>query len=305
MATSKQVGSQLTNMLTYKMYLNDNLTLAKNVFLFDNMPDSVNMEKVNSALIEAGAVAFFVDKDENLEDKLYALPFNIIKKKKPYNEPYEIEARGEGGYKKKLKYGEFVIMYDNNSCSPILLDIMQYSERLALCTRVSDININNQKIARIWEVPQNKIESYKQVLNSIDSFEEKIFGYEGLNIEGCSFQLPKVDYIADKVDSHKDKIYQEFLNFIGISTIRYTKKERMLEDEISNQIGGAIAKRYSRFEPRNKAVKQINEKFKEVLNGKKIILKYYDGVPASNSEEGGSQDVVSDVSNVSNDDRGE
>jgi hypothetical protein len=39
--------------------------------------------------------------------------------------------------------------------------------------------------------------------------------------------------------------------------------------------GGTVASRYSRYEPREKAVKQINEKF-----GTNIEVRYYDGIPS-------------------------
>ena len=43
--------------------------------------------------------------------------------------------------------------------------------------------------------------------------------------------------------------------------------------------GGTVASRYSRFEPRKKAVELINEKF-----GTNIEVAYYDGIPKSNEE---------------------
>ena len=43
--------------------------------------------------------------------------------------------------------------------------------------------------------------------------------------------------------------------------------------------GGTIASRYSRFEPRQKAIDEINRKF-----GTNIEVQYYDGIPKSNEE---------------------
>ena len=43
--------------------------------------------------------------------------------------------------------------------------------------------------------------------------------------------------------------------------------------------GGTIASRYSRFEPRQKAIKLINEKF-----GTNIEVRYYDGLPTSEKD---------------------
>lgn len=48
--------------------------------------------------------------------------------------------------------------------------------------------------------------------------------------------------------------------------------------------GGTIASRYSRFEPRKRAINEINEKFADYLDGKKIEVKYYDGLPTTKEE---------------------
>ena len=47
--------------------------------------------------------------------------------------------------------------------------------------------------------------------------------------------------------------------------------------------GGTIASRYSRFEPRKKAIDLINKKFGEKLENK-IEVRYYDGLPTTLQE---------------------
>lgn len=83
-------------------------------------------------------------------------------------------------------------------------------------------------------------------------------------------------YIADKVDLNKDKIYNEFLRLIGIANLSFQKKERNIKDEVQAMQGGTIASRFSRFEPRKKAVDMINKKFDIDMK-----VKYYDGIPNS------------------------
>ena len=297
MATTKNVGSQLTNLLTYNNNLTENISLAKNVFPLENAPKSIDLGYMNDKLIYDGVVAWFVDEDEELNKTLYALPFNVLKKKKPYNSPYDIEAVGEGGYRKKLKYGEYVLMYDNTEKRPIITDIYQYSERMSICDRTSDINILQQRTPRIWSVPEDKEKTFKDLINNIDAFQETVVGYEDLNIQGVNCILQPAPYVADKVDEHKSKIYNEFLSFIGITTITYDKKERLITSEVEAQIGGSVAKRFSRYEPRLEAIKEINEKFKDYLE-KPLVVGYYDGIPKSNESE--VNDDVSNVSNVSN-----
>ena len=48
---------------------------------------------------------------------------------------------------------------------------------------------------------------------------------------------------------------------------------------MSASLGGTIASRYSRYEPRQRAIKEINKKF-----GTKIEVRFYDGVPTTEKE---------------------
>ena len=75
---------------------------------------------------------------------------------------------------------------------------------------------------------------------------------------------------------NKDKIYNEFLRLIGIANLSFQKKERNIKDEVQAMQGGTIASRFSRYEPRKKAIDMINEKF-----NLDIKVKYYDGIPSS------------------------
>ena len=44
-------------------------------------------------------------------------------------------------------------------------------------------------------------------------------------------------------------------------------------------LGGTIASRYSRFEPRKRAIEEINKKW-----GLDIKVRYYDGIPTTEKE---------------------
>lgn len=297
MSNYKQVGSQLTNMITYRNTLDENYSLAKNVFRIGNIPKTIDLGYVNGKLIKNGAVAFYIDEDENGNKVLFALPFEIEKTKKPYALPYEITVKGENGYQKTVTEKDFVIMYDNTEKRPIWIDILMYSERMSLCTRTCDINIANQKTNRLWLVPTDKEKTFRDLVNNVDSFSESVMAYDGLDIQSINSILQPAPYIADKVDLHYKEIYNQFLSFIGISTIQFNKKERMISDEIKSQTGGSIAQRFSRFEPRLKAIEEINEKFKEFLD-KPLELSYYDGEP-STKENNESEVIINDNANVS------
>lgn len=272
----KTVNSQLSNFKTYEMYKRQMLTLAENVFEFENLPEYIDTAFLNKTLLRKGSLAFF--KDEVLG--LIALPYTVIGNLDIYGRPKRIIVTApNGSYHRKLEYGDFVIMYDNNGRYPIYLDILQYAERMAMFQRVMDINIAQQKTPRFWKTKTDKEKSVRDLVNNVDSFENLVITYDDIDLNDTTLVMEPAPYISDKVDLNKDKIYNEFLRLIGIANLSYQKKERNISDEIQAMQGGTVASRYSRFEPRKKAIEEINEKF-----GTNIEVAYYDGIPKSNEE---------------------
>lgn len=121
--------------------------------------------------------------------------------------------------------------------------------------------------------------------------ENTVIAYEDLDLDDTTIVLEPAPYVADKIDTHKEKDWNEFLRLIGIANTNFQKKERNIKDEVMLSQGGTIASRYSRFEPRKKAIEEINEKFKnkQLADGtpaleKEIEVKYYDGIPTTEKE---------------------
>ena len=273
--------SQLSNWKTYQMYLREMLTLAENVFEFENLPDFIDVAFLNKKLLRDGSIAFF--KDEYLG--VIALPYSVMGTLDIYQRPQKIMAIApNGSYRRILNPDEYIIMYDNNGRYPLFLDITQYAERIALDTRTIDINILQQRTPRFWKTSSDKERSVRDIINNVDGLENMLITYEDINIDDIQLVLQPAPYVADKIDIQKEKLWNEFLRLIGIANMNFQKKERNIKDEVLASQGGTIASRYSRFEPRQKAIKQINEKF-----GTNINVRYYDGIPTS------EKDVINDI----------
>ena len=280
----KLINSQLTNMKTYLMYRSEMLTLAENVFEFKNLPEFIDVSYLNKVLLRNGSIAFF--RDEVLG--VIALPYDVIGNFDIYGRPVEIMARAANGtYYKKLKADEFVIMYDNNGRYPIFMDICQMAERISLSKRTIDVNIVQQRTPRIWKTSQDKKKTLQDMLSEIDGMEENIATYESIDIDDMNVVLAPAPFVADKIDLHLDKEWAEFYRLIGVANLIEQKKERMIKDEMSASQGGTIASRFSRFEPRKRAVELINQKFDT-----NIEVSYYDGEPTTEKD---LVEVVEDV----------
>lgn len=291
----KTINSQLTNMKTYIMYRNEMLTLAENVFKFNNLPEFIDVSYLNKTLLHKGSVAFF--KDDVLG--IIALPYDIIGELDIYGRPQTIMARAfNGRYFRKLTNSilkkEFVIMYDNNGKYPLYLDICQMAERISLSKRTIDVNIVQQRTPRIWKTTSDKKRTLQDMLANIDGMRENVATYDSIDIDDMQVVLAPAPYVADKIDLHLDKEWAEFYRLIGVANLIEQKKERMIKDEMSASQGGTIASRYSRFEPRKRAIDEINKLF-----GTNIEVSYYDGDPTNIENEEVDEDVyVSNVSDV-------
>lgn len=270
------INSQLSNFKTYQMYLRQLLTLAENVFEFENMPTFIDTAYLNKNLLRNGSIAFF--KDEVMG--LLALPYVNIGTLDVYGRPNKIKVMSQSTYTRTLSRDEFVVMYDNNGRYPLFLDITQYAERIALDTRTIDINILQQRTPRFWKTSSDKEKSIRDIINNVDGLENTVLTYEDINLDDIQLVLEPAPYVADKIDIQKEKMWNEFLRLIGIANMNFQKKERNIKDEVVASQGGTVASRYSRFEPRKKAIEEINEKF-----GTDIKVKYYDGIPTSEKEE--------------------
>ena len=271
----KLVNSQISNFLTYQMYLRQLLTLAENVFEFTNLPEFIDVSYLNKQLLRKGSVAFF--KDEVMG--VIALPYNNVGTLDVYGRPRTIQVIARNGYTRTLKDGEFVIMYDNNGRYPLLMDIYQNAERIANCKKVIDINIAQQKTPRIWITNSDKKRTVEDLLNQYDGNVETVLAYDTLDLDDVQAICEPAPFVADKIDIHLEKEWAEFFRLIGVANLVEQKKERLIQDEMTASLGGTIASRYSRFEPRKRAIDEINKKF-----GTSIEVKYYDGIPTTEKE---------------------
>ena len=272
----KLINSQLSNYKSYLMYQRQLLSLAENVFQFKNLPEYLDVSFLNKVLLRQGAIAFFYD---DVLEELIALPFTNLGTLDVYGRPKTIQVYGENGYHRTLKQGEFVIMYDNNGRYPLYLDILQYSERIANNVRTSDINVQQQRTPRFWKTNTDKERSVKDLVNNVDAMSETIITYTDINVDDTTLVLSPAPFVTDKIMEYNDKLWAEFFRLIGVANITEVKKERLIKDEMIASQGGTIASRFSRFEPRSRALKQINELFGEYLD-KEIQVEYYDGEPS-------------------------
>lgn len=88
-----------------------------------------------------------------------------------------------------------------------------------------------------------------------------IYGKKSLNDDNITVLKTDAPYIADKVYTLKQNIWNEALTQLGIPNTDTTKRERMIRDEVITAQGAVIATRNSPEKMRQLACDKINEMF--------------------------------------------
>ena len=91
-----------------------------------------------------------------------------------------------------------------------------------------------------------------------------IFGDKQLDMKDITVLTTGAPFVAHKVREKNTATWNEALTYLGISNVNVVKKERLVSDEVSRNLGGTIASRYSRLEMRRIACEQINKMFSEL-----------------------------------------
>lgn len=251
--------SATKNVDYFTFYYNRLLELSTSMFEWKNLPPTIDPRYLELALFTDGRAVFF--KDDGLDDYL-ALRCTIGGDWNVYNIPKTRRAYATNGYSNNsLNEDNSVIIYNNmiHSGSQQVCEI--YATKLAELDRTIDVNINAQKTPVLIQGNENQRLTLHNLYMKYEGNEPVIFGDNNLNVEGIKVLRTDAPFIADKLYEQKSQIWNEALTYLGISNVNALKRERMIVDEVTRNLGGTIASRYSRLDMRREACKQINALF--------------------------------------------
>lgn len=271
MLKNKSVINQLNQAEIFNSYYMQLRSLAEGVFLWENLPAYLPIYFLNEYLVSRGSVAWFYD---DILNQLIFLPYTIYDWNNVYGIPSTIQVLGYNGYSRVLKADEYVIMYDNSTMTPILGQLREYARDIAQARCILKKNIYDQKNIRFVQTTPEKEQSTKSILNKADSLVDNILVYDTAGVQETFVDIAPVPFVGDKLRQEIKEIWSEALRLIGISTFSMQKKERMIQDEVQSQIGGAVAFRYNRLKPRKDALEQVYNKFPFAFEQKPEVTFY-------------------------------
>lgn len=250
-------NTAMLNNATYCQYVNRLTEMCLSRFEWKNLPDTIDERFLELCLFEKGMCVFFKD------DVMGYLALNVTigGKLTVYNIPTKRRAFATNGYQMELDETNSVIIYNNYLHKNSKLDVEMFAQRLYNIDRAIDVNANAQKTPILINCTEAQRLTLMNIYKQYDGNEPVIFGNKGLDTNSLKVLQTNAPYVCDKLYTLKTEIWNEALTDLGISNINISKKERLITDEVSRNMGGVLANRFSVLESRRQAVEQINKMF--------------------------------------------
>lgn len=252
--------SAYENNETYYQYYKLLSNMILNRFKWNGLPENIPEWFVEETLFYRGAAVFFKDEEMGF----MCLPCNLSDIKNVYGIPERRTAFSSTGYTKELDSTNSVIIWNNSNFDTDLCELDMFCQRLSDKDRIIDVNCEAQKTPVVIVCSENQRLTMLNLYKKFAGNEPYIFGDKSLNLEGIKCIRTDAPYIADKMYDLKAKIWNEALTYFGISNISVSKKERLIQDEVTKLLGGTLAERLSPLNMRERACKEINKIFPEL-----------------------------------------
>lgn len=259
-----------TNNITNAYYINRLTELAISTFEWVNLPDTVDARFLELTLLNDGMCVFFYD-DDGLG--YLALQTMIGGNLNVYRIPTLRTAYATNGYNRELNEDNSVIIFNNLLHTNNMSEIRMFAKRLYECDRTIDVNIKAQKTPVMITCDENQRLTMKNLYAQYEGNEPFIFGGKDLDLKKVQALTTGAPYIAGQVQENKVQIWNEAMTYFGISNISMIKRERLVSDEVSRNMGSVVMSRYSRLSSRKTACEQINKMF-----GLNLDVKYREDV---------------------------
>ena len=264
---AQDVETFLDNQNTATMFMWRLMNLAISVFRWENLPKGVDERMMEFWLLRDGFVGFFHDEDliydpDSRAPEGYAvLPLRIGGPLDMYEYPKQRTAYSVDGTNIECTEGNSVIIYQSYLRVPMWLTLWQYAYRLAETQRTIDINCRQQRTARVIRCDEKQRLSYLNAAKEVDQGKNWVHGDKNFDLDAIEVLDITTPYVANEMQIYKHQLWNEALTYLGIENVNTDKKERLISDEVINNMGDVEAERFTRLNARKQACEQINELF--------------------------------------------
>ena len=257
----------LTNQDTATMFMWRLMNLAISVFKWDNLPEGVDSRMLEFWLLRDGFVGFFYDEMLKSDEKSRApegyavLPLLLKGEWDMYEYPKSRCAYAVNGFQYDCNEDNSVIIFNNYLRVPMWMTLWQYAYRLSEVQRTIDINCKQQRTARVIRCDKKERLTYLNAAKEVDEGRNWVHGNKNLDMDNFQVFDITTPFVANEMQVYKHQLWNEALTYLGIENVNTDKKERLISDEVINNMGDVEAERFTRLNARKQACDEINNLF--------------------------------------------
>lgn len=257
----------INNQDTATMFMWRLMNLAISVFKWDNLPEGVDERMLEFWLLRDGFVGFFYDEALKSDERRRApegyavLPMMIQGQWDIYEYPRDRRAYAVNGFNYECTGDNSVIIFQNYLRVPMWLTLWQYASRLAETQRTIDINCRQQRTARIIRCNEDQRLTYLNAAKEVDEGKPWVHGDKNLDLDAFQVFDITTPYVGNELQTYKHQLWNEALTYLGVENVNTDKKERLISDEVVNNMGDVEAERFTRLNARKQACDEINKLF--------------------------------------------
>ena len=279
--------SLIVNDATFIDYLNRFRRIALSIFEWVNLPKSMDARYLEQCLYYGGQATLLFDKKYGfintkcagsgniniygLPDKMncYSYEYNSIRKLYVGLNPMYTDAQ-----KEQQKNYECILVMNNWDRKPTAGSMELFAWRLYLAQRTCDVNISGQRFPVMIVGDEKQRLMLENLYNQYNGNQPFIFGNKN-QLSDDMLKAIKTDspYVADKITEYKKEIWNEALTYLGINNMSIQKKERLTENESSENNELVNLNLQSMLAPRLEACRQFNEKYGLTGTDKEISVR--------------------------------
>ena len=251
----------------YRHYMERLLNIVLAQFDWKGLPDTVDRWYLEMCLAFYGTAAMYKAKDTDLLFASNYTPQGLTM----YGYPAHIRGVTNGGYDIvtgmstggtiDVEPGEFVVLYDTMTRTPLWKTLDIYAKMLTKVSLAIDLNLQQQYRPYILVGnTDNKAlrKTFETFLDGVAAYEPALFStMDPDDIKTIDLNVP---YKGMELEQQRQAIWTDAMSELGI-TIGTTKKERMLGDEIATNREADLSQLNSRLKNRKEFAEKINEKF--------------------------------------------
>lgn len=242
------------------------IEIALNGIKWINLPPEIDARYLELSLLFCGSALFFYDEQA---DGFAVWRFTPVGRYNHYREPERRKATPEMGntYNRLLRSDDSVIIWNNMTRTPDLIALRYYTRKLAQVDRAIDVNIAVQKTPKMVLCDEKQRLTFENLINKYTGNLPFIFGYKTLAEMGSIQVLDtSAPFVAGDLAAIKRQLFAEALTYYGVENSSSEKKERLVSDEVTSNLGAVEIARECRINARRQAADAINRMFSDKLS---------------------------------------